>query len=182
MAAVVVRRRIFVCATCLLAILVAAGELGAQANASAAAAMRDGNAMYEAFRRGDLERFASYTYPGLLEALGGKEHMIGLLEEGRAKMAAEGFSFTAGQVGAPLKIVEAGAELHALLPLVQTLTAPGGELQVKGHLLGISADAGKTWTFIDTERLTPDNVRQLVPSFNPALELPGKAKPRFVPK
>jgi hypothetical protein len=182
MTTVLRRRGVLMCAAWLLASVVAAGELGAQGNASADAAMRDGNAMYEAFRQGDLPRFVSYTYPGLLKALGGTKRVVELLEEGRAKMATEGFSFTAGRVGAPVTMVKAGAELHALLPLTQRLTAPGGELQVQGHLLGISADGGKSWTFIDTERLTPDNVRQVVPGFNSALALPGKATKRFVPK
>ena len=162
--------------------ILAPGDAGAQGQAAAQAAVRDGNDMYEAFRRGDLERFASYTYRGLLEALGGKDRMIGVLEQGRAEMTAQGYTFVAGRVGPPITMVPAGAELHALLPLTQTLTAPGGELEVRGHLLGISADAGKSWTFIDAERLTPDNVRQVVPSYNPALKLPGKATTRFTPK
>ena len=146
------------------------------------AAVRDGNSMYEAFRDGDLERFASYTYPGLINVLGGRARMLELLRKGQADMAAEGYRFTSGRVTTPAEVVTAGNELHALLPLTQILTAPGGELHVRGHLLGISADGGTTWTFIDTGRLTPENVRQVVPSFNPRLRLPGQAQSRFIRK
>jgi hypothetical protein len=164
------------------AALVLATATPIRADATRDAAVRDGNAMYEAFRDGDLDRFASYTYSGLIQVLGGKERMLELLRKGEADMAAEGYRFTSGHVAAPTEVLTAGPELHALLPLTQVLTAPGGELHVQGHLLGISADGGKTWTFIDTGRLTPENVRQVVPNFNPGLRLPGKAQARFIPK
>jgi hypothetical protein len=68
------------------------------------------------------------------------------------------------------------------VPLTQILSAPGGELHLAGHMVGISSNNGQSWTFIDSSTLTPDNVRQLLPTFNPELKLPPKAEPRFVPK
>jgi hypothetical protein len=109
------------------------------------AAKHAGNAMYEAFRKGDLDGFASYTYPGLVKLLGGKEKMVALLKRGRADMEREGARFLSGAVAAPTEIVKAGTELHALLELNQVLAVPGGELHIAGHLLGISGDGGKTW-------------------------------------
>ena len=166
------------------AALVVAGvpRLHAQGSDAAAAAMRAANAMYEAFRAGQLDRFVSYTYPGLVTKLGGTEHMIDLLEKGRADMAAQGVRFEFGVAGQPRQIVRAGTELHALVPLRQVMAAPGGELHINGYLLGISGDAGRTWTFIDTERLTPENVREVVPNFNPQLSLPRRSAPLFVPR
>lgn len=146
------------------------------------AAQRDGNAMYEAFRVGRLDDFATYTYPGLLKLMGGKKKMIALLEKGRADMEKQGFRFVSGVVAAPIALVEAGTELHALLPLNQVLTAPGGALHAAGHLLGISSDGGKTWTFIDAANLTPETVRQVLPNFNPQLKLPRNSEPKFIPK
>ena len=146
------------------------------------AARRDGHAMYEAFRRGRLDEFAAYTYPAVVKQMGGKQKMLEMLEKGLADMAKEGFRFVSGVVLPPTQIVKAGPEFHALLPLKQVMSAPGGELTMTGHLLGISADGGKTWTFIDSAKLTPGNVRQILPNYNPELKLPPKTEPKFVPK
>ena len=62
------------------------------------------------------------------------------------------------------------------------MTAPGGELHLEGYLLGVSGDGGKTWTFLDAEKLTAANVRQVLPSYDPRLKLPEKKQPKFVPK
>ena len=137
--------------------------------------------MYDAFRKGRLDAFVSYTYPAVVKQMGGKEKMIALLQKGRADMEKEGFRFVSGGVASPVQIVKAGAEIHALLPLTQVLAAPGGELHLTGHVLGISSD-GAAWTFIDSGNLTPDTVRELLPKFNPELKLPPKTEPKFVPK
>jgi hypothetical protein len=172
----------------LLAALWIAGALlpgravAAPSAAMAEAARRDGNAMYEAFRRGRLAEFAAFTYPAVVEQMGGKQKMVALLEEGLAEMKGQGYRFVSGKVRAPVQMVEAGAQIHALLPLEQILTAPGGELHLTGHLLGISGDGGKRWTFIDTAKLTPQSVREVLPQFNEELRLPRPSEPKFVPK
>jgi hypothetical protein len=99
-------------------------------------------------------------------------------------MKAEGYRIVSNSVGAPLAIVKAGDELHAILPQEQVIeiAAKRGELRAPGHLLGASSDGGKTWRFIDAAPLTADNVRQVFPNFNPKLKLPAKAQPTFVPK
>jgi hypothetical protein len=159
------------------------GPLAADvARAAKDAAKRDGNAMYQAFHQGDLERFAAYTYPGLLKLLGGKQKMVATVKKGLSDMAADGARFKSATVGAPTQLVPVGAELHAMLPLNQVMTVPGGELHLEGHLLGVSSDGGKTWTFIDAEKLTAENVRKVLPNYDPRLEIPPKKEPKFVPK
>jgi hypothetical protein len=159
------------------------GPLAADvARAAKDAAKRDGDAMYQAFQKGDLERFAAYTYPGIFKLLGGKQKMIALVKKGLSDMAADGVRFKSAAVGAPTQLVAVGTELHAMLPLKQVMTAPGGEVHVDGYLLGVSSDGGKTWTFIDADKLTADNVRQVLPNYDPRLEIPPKKEPKFVPK
>jgi hypothetical protein len=160
----------------------AAPAQGAPLGPAGEAARRDGNAMYDAFRRGRLEEFVAFAYPAVVQEMGGKEKMVAVLKKGLAEMATQGFRFVSGRVSGPIQVVRAKGELHALVPLTQILSAPGGELHLAGHMLGVSSNNGQSWTFIDAGTLTPDNVRQLLPSFNPELKLPPKAEPRFVPK
>jgi hypothetical protein len=56
-----------------------------------------------------------------------------------------------------------------------------GDLHADSHLLGISGDQGKSWTFIDTAKLDAHNVRKVLPGYNPELKLPPKKQPRLVP-
>jgi hypothetical protein len=128
------------------------------------AARRDGRAMYDAFYSGDLERYASYTDPGLLKLIGGKQKIIANIEKERPKMAAEGFHFLSAEVGEVTQLVDAGGELQVMLPLNQVMTALVGEVHLSGYLLGVSRDGGKTWTFIDAEKLTSENVRLVLPT------------------
>jgi hypothetical protein len=152
------------------------------ARAAKEAARRDARAMYDAFHSGDLERFASYTDPGLLKAMGGKQKAIATIEEGRPKMAADGYRFESAEVGEVTQLVEAGAELQAMLPLNQVMTTPVGEVHLSGHVLGVSRDGGKTWTFIDAETLTPQNIQLVLPTYDPRLKLPGREKPKLIRK
>ena|SRR5215831_6530483 len=108
--------------------------------------------------------------------------MIAIVQKGISDMAADGYRFKSAAVGAPTQLLAVGGELHAMLPLTQVMTAPGGELHLEGYLLAVSSDRGKTWTFVDAEKLTADNVRQVLPNYDPRLQLPAKKEPRFVPR
>ena len=152
------------------------------ASAAKKAARRDATAMGEAFLRGDLERFASYTDPGLLKMFGGKQKLIATIEAGLPKMAAGGISLKSTEIGEVTQFVEAEGQLQATLPRDQLMTMPGGEVHLLGYLIGVSRDGGKTWTFMDAEKVTPENVRMVLPTYDPRLKLPGRVEPRFVPK
>lgn len=146
------------------------------------AARRDGAAMYVALHDGDLERFASYTYPGLVKLFGGKLKMIATIEKARPNLEAKGLRMESAEVGAVTQFVETNGQLQVMLPLNQVVTVPEGEIHLSGSLLGISDDRGKTWTFIDAEKLTSENVRLVLPTYDPRLKLPERKEPQFVRK
>jgi hypothetical protein len=78
------------------------------------------------------------------------------------------------------QLVEAESDLQVVLPLNQVMTVPGGEVHMSGAVLGISNDRGKTWTFIEAEKLTPENVRLVLPTYDPRLKLPARKEPKFI--
>jgi hypothetical protein len=158
------------------------GLTASAARAAKKAARRDASAMYDAFLSGDLERYASYTYPGLLKLFGGKQKLIATIEAGRPKMAAQGISLKSHEIGEVTQLVDAGGELQAMLPRDQLMTMPGGEVHLLGYLLGVSRDGGKTWTFMDAEKVTPENIRMVLPTYDPRLKLPGRMEPKFIPR
>jgi hypothetical protein len=149
---------------------------------SAAAAKRDATVMYEAFLQSDLDTYAKYMYPRIVKLMGGKDHVIDAVRKVTATMEEQSSFLQSVAVDAPAQVYPAGAELHALLPMTMVSKTPKGELHLYTYLLGVSADKGKSWTFIDASKLSEDNVRKLFPDFNPALKFPAKRKPRLVEK
>ena len=148
------------------------------------AAKVEANAMSQALLKGDFEGFASYTHPAMIKMAGGKKKLIEMLQRALADMKTEGLRIVSVSAGAPLAIVKAGDELHAILPQEQVLDVPAkrGELRAPGHLLGVSRDGGKTWKFLDAAGLTPETVRQYLPNYNPKLTLPPRVEPKFFAK
>ena len=144
-------------------------------------ARRDAQASFDAFLKGDVEKFASFMYPGAVKLLGGKEKMVAMLRRGLEDMKAQGTRFKSANASEPEHVVIAGQDLLTIVPVKQVMIVPDGELHISSHLLGISSDNGKSWTFVDTVKLTPENVRSVVPHFNPDLKLPPKQQPTLVP-
>ena len=155
------------------------------ASSPAQAAKRDATAMSQAFLKGDLDTFANYADPVMIKVAGGKKQLIEVLKKSIAQMQAEGARIVSSSVEAPPDIVKAGDQLQALLPQKQVLELldKNGELHANGHLLGISRDGGKSWTFIDASSVSAEQIRQILPTLSAKLKLPGRQQqPTFVPK
>ncbi len=150
--------------------------------APAEAATRDATTMFQAFIRGDLDTFSTFAHPVVLTMSGGKEGMQAILRKGLADMRAQGFSFVSVSVDKPTRIVKAGGEWHALLPMEIVIRTPQGDMHAPSYLLGVSRTKGKTWTFVDTDKLRDTATRnRLFPRYNPTLEIPPKRQPSVVP-
>lgn len=143
--------------------------------------LRDATAMYSAFQDGDIETYSKYVYPKLLEFFGGATKFVEFLKNGIEEMAAQGVTWESGRASAPDKIFKAGSQLHALFKLDQIMAVPGGKLYVPGHVLGISSDNGKNWTFLDADKLTPEILRKILPKTHPKMKIPPKVDGVFVP-
>jgi hypothetical protein len=134
-----------------------------------------------AFTQKDYATVARYTYPKAVQGLGGREKMIERLKASMQDMEAKGVTFRSVFIGSVSKIVKAGKELHCFVEENMVLGVKGGTLATRSYLLGVSQDAGKTWTFVDTAPLTTENITKLFPAYNKELALPAKEKPVFTP-
>lgn len=83
-------------------------------------------------------------------------------------------SFGSAQVLKPGQGVQAGKEIHVVVPMQMVMKRPEGRLLVRSYLIGGSSDGGRTWTFVDGARIAPDNIRKVLPNFNDRLKLPPK--------
>ena len=134
-----------------------------------------------ALLQNDYETLIEHTYPGVIEAIGGRDKMISIIKDGRVEMERQGISFESVTIGDPTETVEAGDEIHCLIAQTISLKVPKGRMQSESYLLAISRDGGTHWFFIDTVNLTMDNIKDIIPNYNLNLVLPAKKQPRFIP-
>jgi hypothetical protein len=136
--------------------------------------------MARALLQNDYETFITFTYPAVIDMIGGKESMISLIKKGKEDMDLKGISIVRVIIGSPSKIVKAGKEIHCLIPQTIFLKVPGGTMKSDSYLLAISKDHVNHWFFIDTVRLTMENVTTIIPHYNEDLQLPTREPAVFI--
>lgn len=135
--------------------------------------------MSEAYNSEDWNTVVKYTYPELVRKMGGKETMINVLREGMKKMNAEGAAIIKVEIEHPKEKVKTKKYFYAIVQQKLTIKVPGGLLHQKAHLLGISSDEGKNWTFLDTTKLDKKKLQRLLPDWKDEIKIPSRTKPTF---
>jgi hypothetical protein len=133
----------------------------------------------QALVKGDYDRVVDLTYPVIVEKLGGRTKMIRLLKSGREEMKSKGFDFRSVTVQAPAALIQSEPDVFAIVHTSVEMSVPRGKLTQKSFLIGISADKGKSWTFIDGVNLDAKKIKQILPRFPENTKLPDKQKPIF---
>ena len=128
----------------------------------------------------DYETLIKFTYPKVIELVGGRDKMISLIKKGKIEMGQQGISFDKVIIGKPSKTVIAGDEIHSLVPQTVYMKVPKGKLKSETQLLAVSRDNGSNWFFIDAVSLNKDNIKRVLPNYNFDLVLPTKSEPIFV--
>jgi len=129
----------------------------------------------------DYQTIANFTHPKVVELLGGRDKMISIIKNGNIEMMKQGISFDKTIIGRPLdQVVKAGNEIHCLVPQTVFMKVPKGKMKQESHLLAISKDNGVHWYFIDTVKLTDENVKSVLPNFNSDLRIPAKKEAVFI--
>ncbi len=136
--------------------------------------------MAEAMKTHQYETTVKYTHPKVIEMLGGNKKYLEILATGGKEMKKMGISYESIALGAPTKTVKAGSELHCLIPETITMILKEGKMVSKSHLLAVSRDHGKNWTFIETAVLDEDNIKKILPNYNPELKIPEQEEPQFI--
>ncbi len=155
-----------------LCVPLAAGEIDQKRRVKEAA-----QAMADAFFKADFEKFARYTNPLLLKEVGGRDEMIAGLKAGLADMKARGVEIRSYQVAEPSSLAGEGKDRFAIVPTTLVMTLPGTKVTMNSCLIGASEDAGKTWTFLDGAKATPQTIRKFLPNFPETLKLPAQQPP-----
>ncbi|MCE2963494.1 MAG: hypothetical protein LW842_10010 [Sphingobacteriales bacterium] len=127
----------------------------------------------------DFISFSKYTYPKILEMMGGKQKMVEVLDKGLKEMQSEGVAFLKVTFGEPSKIITIGNELQCTVPQTIEIKVPKGKLKANSTLIAISIDNGKNWYFIDTSGKDIQTMKKRLPNLSEELVIPETKQPTF---
>lgn len=125
----------------------------------------------------DAETLYKYSYPKLIEMVGGKTRFLQQFKLSSDNLKSQGIVIKSVVMGEPGTIYTAGTELHALVPQETTIEQKGIEIKSKNYLLAVSSNGGKQWYFINLDSFKEESIQLLFPNFNPQLKIPAKVDP-----
>jgi len=147
------------------------------ADDAAANALRDARALVQCLRALDAQCAARYTYTQFLEAQGAsRADLIAAADELNRNLKSLGARYTRFDLEKPWTVFAGEGRLYTFVPYTQTLEAGDRQATVTAYFIGVSADAGATWTFVDGVTTTADSIRQIIPGF-----AGGPLPPKSVP-
>jgi hypothetical protein len=125
----------------------------------------------DAMLKGDLETFANYTNPKLIELMGGRQKFIDAIKQGNAEMKAQKSAITGFSTRAPEGVVKGGNDLYAVVPMTLTVTQRDAKVSHEGYLVAVSSDGGAKWTFITGDERA--KLKEILPNLPEDLKLPA---------
>ena len=131
----------------------------------------------------DLKSYIKFTYPVIVEKMGGEERMIEIMEQGNKEMEAQGTILSSVIFGEPSDIITTeNGELQCTLPQTIEMQVANGRLVSKSTLIAISVDQGKKWFFIDTSGKDIKMMKKALPNLSDQLKIDPIHQPVFYEK
>jgi hypothetical protein len=155
-----------------LAVLAALGAWPAAHAADAspgANALRDAQQLVACLRALDAPCAARYTDTRYLEAQGAtRAELIAAADELNRNLKSLGAKYTRFELEPPWTPFAGDGHLYTFVPYTQTLEAGDKAATVRAYFIGISDDAGASWTFVDGIHTTPGTIRDIIPGYSGA--------------
>lgn len=129
--------------------------------------------MGAAFIAADYKIFAKFTYPKVLQLMGGEAKMATVLSKSIDAMKARGMSVSAITFSEPTKIIRAGKELQCTVEQHTEISQLNRKAVTTSVLIAISADNGINWTFIDTSNKDMATLRKMLPNLSKDINIPA---------
>jgi len=148
---------------------------------SSAAVKKLAEVLGEATIKGDFTKVIDHTFEPLVKELGGRDAAIKKVETAMRQLRDQGIAIKDYKIGTPGEFLTEGANTFVVVPTTMEMTFPAGRAISKTYLLGISSDAGKTWTFADGAGLSNKASRdRLLPKLPAKLKLPEIQQPEII--
>jgi len=133
-------------------------------------------AMSSAFLEDDYSIVADYTYPKILEMMGGKEAMIETTKESISKMKSQGFSFLDISFKDPSTFFEQNGDTQCAITQVLVMETPNGKVQSESTIIAISEDEGENWVFLDSSGMPKASLQNFYTNLHPDIEVKASQK------
>jgi hypothetical protein len=125
----------------------------------------------------DYKSFASFTYPKVIQMMGGEAKMVEILENSAKNTEAQGIALLDVTLGEPSNVVKQGNELQCTIPQTVKMKVPEGKLTQNSTLIGISMNNGNRWYFIDVSGKELAEMQRALPNLSSELIIPEKKNP-----
>ncbi len=156
----------------LVATVVLAGcSSSAQDNLMNEAVNAEVKKMVQATIDGKYEVVLSMTHPNALEEVGDKDKFAGQLKAVMEAIKEKGLIFTVTEIGKPT-VTKGDKDYFAVAPYTLEVTGLGKKITCKTAAIGVSADTGKTWKFINIDAKGENEIRRLLPDLPRDLKVP----------
>ena len=127
------------------------------------------NEMKTSFLSGEYSGIVKYTFPKVVEMMGGNEAMLSTTQATMDKMKAAGYTFEDISFTSPSEFVEQNGFSQCTLNQVLIMTTPDGKIESTTTMLAVSGDKGKNWTFLDASGVPSDLIPTIFPDLHPDL-------------
>ena len=136
-------------------------------------ALRDAKIASQATLKMDFEKVLDYTYPSILELMGGKEKAIELLNSTFNTMKESGFVFEKSDILEVSDVVFEDDQYRCYIEGFNQMIMSGKRMKSKSYLFGIYNSEAKFWYFMEAKQLKNEAMMNLVfPNFKTSLEIP----------
>jgi len=131
---------------------------------------------------GDMSTVLDFTFPGVLELMGGKEAALTTVNEAMAGMKQGGMSFQSSEVTGLVGFAQEEDEYRCIIENKVVIDSPEQQIKSTSYMLGIYSQEAKQWYFMEAAQLKNEALREMViPGFKTSLVIPDDVR-EFVPK
>jgi hypothetical protein len=127
--------------------------------------------MKNAFLEEDFSTVADYTFPKIIEMMGGKDKMVEVSKATFSKMKSQNYIVANISFKDPSEFLEYKGDLQGTIRQVLVMNTPNGRIQSETTLLAISQDDGKNWVFLDTSGFQKASLQSFYENLHPEMEI-----------
>jgi hypothetical protein len=135
--------------------------------------------MGQSFLIHDYHKFAGFTYPAIVKALGGESSMIAILNGSAANMSAQGMVISEMTYEGPSKVVINHGELQCTIVQHTIFKLSNGKVTASSTLIAFSSDGGKNWKFVDANNKSSETMHKVLPNLSSLIIIQVQPKPVY---
>jgi len=120
----------------------------------------------------NIDEYLNYMHPNIIEMGGGKDLAKQAVQQQLNTYKSMNVDVVSITHGDPGPLVQAGSELHCIVPATTKLAQGDAEFDSVNNWLAISSDDGQSWAFVDMSYYDANSLKIYLPDYNSALVYP----------